>query len=98
MKLKSKQKAYLKSLGQTMDVVVKVGDRGVSTNVIASANEALVARELIKVSITSPDRNYRKEAIAELARETESMIVNTIGKTALLFKVNPENPTVSKKL
>ncbi len=98
MELNSKQKAYLRSLGQTMKVVVTVGDKGVSKSVIDSTNEVLEVRELIKISISHPDRNYRKEAIVELAVATESVIVNTIGKTALLFKENPENPVVSKKL
>jgi RNA-binding protein len=98
MELNSKQKAYLRSLGQTLKVVVTVGDKGVSKSVIDSTSEVLEVRELIKISISHPDRNYRKEAIVELAEATESTVVNTIGKTALLFKENPENPVVSKKM
>ena len=98
MELTGKQKAYLRSLGQTLKIVVTVGDKGVSESVIESTNEVLQVRELIKISINHPDRNYRKEAVNELAKATESVVINTIGKTSLLFKENPENPTVSKKL
>jgi RNA-binding protein len=98
MELKGKQKAFLKSLGQKFEVIVIVGDKGITPNVIASLNEALVARELVKISIRNPDRVYRKECIVELAEKTEAAIVNIIGKTALLFRVNSENPTISKKL
>jgi len=98
MELTGKQKSALRSMGQTLKVVVTVGVKGVSESVIESTNEVLAVRELIKISINHPDRNYRKEAIEEVAKATESEVVNTIGKTALLFKENPENPVVSKKL
>jgi RNA-binding protein len=98
MDLKGKQKAVLKSLGQKLEVIVRVGDKGVTPTVIASLNEALEARELVKISIQNPDRNYRKECIAQLAAETGSTVVNIIGKTALLFRINSENPTISKKI
>ena len=97
MELKGKKKAYLKSVGQKLEVIVRVGDKGVTENVIASLEEALIARELVKISIQNPDRIYRKECIAELAEATGSIIVNIIGKTALLFRVNPENPVISAK-
>jgi len=75
MELKGKQKAHLKSIGQTMEVIVIVGGKGVTSSVIASLNEALEARELVKISIQHPDRNYRKECIVELAEKTDSEIV-----------------------
>lgn len=98
MKLTSKQKAKLKSIGQTSKVMVQVGDKGVTENVVKSLNEALEAHELIKVSIQHPHRDIRKEMIAELAEKSESQIVNIIGKTALLFKENAENRVISNKI
>ena len=98
MELKGKQKAYLKSIGQKLEVIVRVGDKGVTDNVIDSLDEALTARELVKISVQNPDRNYRKDCIAELAEATDAQVINIIGKTALLFRINPENPVISKKV
>ena len=98
MELKEKQKAALKSIGQKYEVIVRVGDKGITPNVVASLNEALDARELVKISIQNPDRVYRKDCIAELAEKTDAVIVNIIGKTALLFRANLDNPSISKKL
>ncbi len=98
MNLTGKQKAKLKSIGQTQKVMVQIGDKGVTENVINSLNEALEAHELIKISIQHPQRDVRKEMIAELAQKSESHIVNIIGKTALLFKENTEKPEISGKL
>jgi RNA-binding protein len=98
MELRGKQKAKLKTIGQKLEVLVRVGDKGITDNVIASLDEALTARELVKVSIQNPDRVYRKECISELAEATDSLIVNIIGKTALLFRVNSEKPVISKEI
>ncbi|MFC1898006.1 ribosome assembly RNA-binding protein YhbY [Candidatus Cloacimonadota bacterium] len=98
MELTSKQKADLKALAQHLNAIVKIGDKGVTPAVIRSLDEALKARELVKVSVANPDRNVRKELIAELAEASAAVIVNIIGKTALLYKSNPDNPVISKKL
>lgn len=98
MKLTSKQKADLKSLAQNLDVIIKIGNKGVTPAVIRSLDEALKARELVKISVAHPDRNIRKELINELAEACAATIVNIIGKTALLYKSNPDNPVISKKL
>ena len=98
MELTNKQKAKLKSMAQHLNAIVRIGDKGVTPTVINSMNEALKARELVKFSVAHSDRNVRKELILELAEASDAILVNIIGKTALLFKVNPDNPVVSKTL
>jgi len=98
MELNNKQKAKLKAIAQHLDAIVKIGDKGVSKTVIISMTEALVARELVKFSVAHSDRKVRKEMMIELAEATDAILVNIIGKTGLLFKVNPENPIISEKL
>jgi len=98
MELTNKQKAKLKSMAQQLDAIVRIGDKGVTPTVITSMNEALKARELVKISVAHSDRKIRKEMMSELAKDTDAILVNIIGKTALLFKVNPDNPIISKNL
>ncbi len=98
MELTGKQKRKLKSLGQTLKVIVQIGEKGITTSVIKSLNEALEAHEMVKISVQHDHRDIRREIIAELAEKTGSQIINTIGKTALLFKENPEKPVTSQKL
>ena len=98
MELTNKQKAKLKSMAQHLNAIVRIGDKGITPTVINSMNEALKARELVKFSVAHSDRNVRKELIRELAEASDAILVNIIGKTALLFKVNPDNPVVSKTL
>jgi len=98
MELNNKQKAKLKAMAQTMDVIVKVGDKGVTDNVIESLKEALKARELVKISVAHSDRKVRKQMILELTEACDATLVNIIGKTGLIFKTNWEEPIISNKL
>ncbi|MCF7857722.1 MAG: YhbY family RNA-binding protein [Candidatus Cloacimonetes bacterium] len=98
MELTNKQRSKLKAIAQNMDVVVKVGNKGITQNVINSLQEALEARELIKISIAHQDREVRKETALQLAEASDSTLVNMIGKTALLFKINWKSPIISKEI
>jgi len=98
MELTNKQKAKLKAIAQHLDAIVKIGDKGVTQTVINSMAEALVARELVKFSVAHSDRKVRKVMMIELAEATDAILVNIIGKTGLLFRVNPDNPILSEKL
>ena len=47
----SKQRAYLKSLAMKLDPILQLGKSGVTPENTASIDEALAARELIKISV-----------------------------------------------
>ncbi|MBT3169277.1 MAG: YhbY family RNA-binding protein [Candidatus Cloacimonetes bacterium] len=90
-----KQKAYLKKLAHNLSVIVKIGDNGISENLVKSLNEALTAREIVKASMSHPSAEIRKETAMTLAEKTASTLVNIIGKTMLFYRENPDNPVVS---
>ena len=46
MELSSKQRAYLRSLSNDLDVIVHIGKDGIGDNLVKQANDALEAREL----------------------------------------------------
>ena len=92
--LTSKQKSYLKSIGSTLDPIVQIGKSGISESVIAGANDALAARELIKVRVLQNSLVEPKEGILQLADQTNSQLVQVIGRNGLLYKRNPEKPKI----
>ena len=53
----SKRRAYLRSLANNIDAIFQVGKNGISDNFINQINDALEARELIKISVleTAPE-------------------------------------------
>ena len=91
MKLTTKQKAYLKSLGQTMQPTVRIGKLGMTQEVAESAEAAIKANELIKVKVlskTSPIES--KEALQELAESIKAEVIQTIGHNGLLYRKNDQ--------
>ena len=91
MKLSTKQKAYLKSLGQTMQPTVRIGKLGMTQEVTESAEVAIKANELIKVKVlskTSPIES--KEALQELAKSVKAEVIQTIGHNGLLYRKNDQ--------
>lgn len=95
--LTGKQKRYLRSLGSTMDPVVQIGKTGISDELITSAKDVLIARELIKVRVLQNCSEEPKEVIADLAQSTNAELVQVIGRNGLLYKRN-RNPEKKNKI
>ena len=89
-KLTGKQVRYLKGLGHHLKPLVMLGRDGLSKNVITAANAVLAAHELIKVKVGNGCPMDRREAADAAADKTGSEIVQILGKTFLLFRVNPD--------
>ena len=47
----SKQRAYLKSLAMKMDPIIQIGKSSLTPELTKAVEEALTARELIKISV-----------------------------------------------
>jgi len=82
----SKQRAYLKSLAMTMDPILQVGKSSLTPEVTASVNEALEARELIKISVLKNCMDDPRAIAEVLAQRTQSQVVQVIGKKIVLYK------------
>lgn len=89
--LTSKQRSYLRALGNEMEPILIVGKGGVTDNVVEQLDEALTARELVKVRVL-PHTEYDMKEIGEtLSRETVSEIVQIVGRNILYYRTPPKN-------
>lgn len=82
----SKQRAYLKSLASKEDTIVQIGKEALTPENTASIEEALTARELVKVGV---GQNCLEDitAIANTAAErTRSELVQVIGRKFILYR------------
>jgi RNA-binding protein len=68
---------------------VLVGRAGVTDAVVKEIDDALEARELIKVRLTG-DREERAEAAAAIAARTRSELAGLIGRVAILYRRQPD--------
>ena len=92
--LSGKEKRYLRSLTNTIDPVVQVGKASVNESVLFSLNEALEARELVKVKVLKNCLDEVKDVAQELAEQSKSELVQVIGRNVVLYRPNPEKPGI----
>ena len=82
----SKQRAYLKGLAMKMEPIMQLGKGSVTPENTAAVDEALAARELIKISVLQNCLEDPKEMAQVLAERTHSQVVQVIGKKIVLYK------------
>ena len=93
----SKQRAYLRGLGNTVETILQIGKSGISDTVAAQVNEALTARELVKMRVLETAPVTPKEAAVELAEHLSAEVVQVIGTRFILYRPNPKNPVIVLK-
>lgn len=82
----SKQRAYLKGLAMTMDPIFQMGKASLTPENTKAIDEALAARELIKISVLQNCLDDPKDIAAVLAERTHSQVVQVIGKKIVLYR------------
>ncbi|HUF28501.1 MAG TPA: YhbY family RNA-binding protein [Gemmatimonadaceae bacterium] len=90
MPLTSKQRADLRAEAHHLTALVHVGHQGLSPAVTGSLEDALRTRELVKVQLGRQIDVTAKDAAHALAECTGADVVQVIGRTATLYRENPE--------
>ena len=92
MELTKKNKLYLKKLAHHTPVTFHIGKNGITPNTIKAVNDYLKAHEYMKIKVNElPEEVSIKDMAKELSEKTESILVQTLGHTIVLFKRNPQN-------
>jgi len=92
--LNGRERADLRAEAHHLDPTVHVGQHGLTPSLISSLDDALRTRELVKVKLGKQDDVKPKDVANSLAVATNSNVVQVIGRTATLFR---ENPDLKKK-
>ncbi len=90
----SKQRAYLKSLANTLEPLFMVGKSSLTPEFNEAVNEAFNTHELIKLSVLKNCPDDPKELAVTIAERTKSELVMVIGKKFVLYKPFKENPQI----
>ena len=67
--LTSKQRAVLRGMANSMDTIFQVGKGGISDTLVAQTDDALRARELIKLRVLENSGYTAREAAEQLASQ-----------------------------
>ena len=88
----SKQRAYLRSLANTMDPIVHVGKDGVNENMVKQVSDAL--EELIKGTVLQNSPMTAREAINALCEDAGAEPVQCIGNRFVIYRAREKDPKI----
>lgn len=92
--LNSKQRAYLRGLVNPLDTILMIGKSGMSDEIIKQADDALLARELIKGKVLETSDISPKEAANIIANAVKADVVQVIGTKFVLYRKNEKEPVI----
>ena len=90
MTITSKERAELRAEAHSLNATVHVGHQGLTPSLVKSLDDALRTRLLVKVQLNRTADVKPRDAAQALAEAAEAEVVQVIGKTATLFRFNPD--------
>ncbi|MDD4316142.1 MAG: YhbY family RNA-binding protein [Clostridia bacterium] len=82
----NKERSRLGGLAQSIQPIFQIGKNGITDIVIKELNDALEARELIKITVLKNSELDSKEVMAELCQKLEAEPISAIGFKIVIFR------------
>ena len=90
----SKERAYLRGLANTLQPIFQIGKGGISDVLLKQLDDALEARELIKINVLETAPEDVKTLGKQIANETNSVFVQAVGNKITLYRARKKNPKI----
>ena len=82
----SKQRSAIRALANKIEPIFQLGKGGISENFIKQVDDALEARELIKISVLKNSMMRPKEALNVIAEATGAEPICAMGSRMILYR------------
>ena len=92
--LTSKQRAYLRGLGQSCPAIMQIGNGGITENLIKTVSDALEARELVKLTVLENSGENPREALDKLCEALGAEGVSAVGRKIVLYRESKDKKTI----
>ena len=92
--LTSKQRARLKSIAASTETILQIGKGGVGEQLVKQVDDALTARELVKLRALETAPEEPGTLAQALADATRSEVVQVIGRRMVLYRRNAKKPVI----
>lgn len=92
--LTSKQRAYLRSLANTMQPIFNIGKEGVEQPFVEALEAALEKRELVKLHVLNNSGLTAKEAMEIVCDEMNCEPVQVIGSKIVIYRESTKDPKI----
>jgi RNA-binding protein len=81
-------------MANSIDAIFQVGKGGINENMIKQLDDALEARELVKIRLLPNSGMEVREVCRELAQELGAEEVQVIGTKFVLYRKSKKNPRI----
>lgn len=92
--LTGKQRAYLRGLANNIDPIFQLGKNGIEDTFLKQVEEALEARELIKIKVLENSGLETREASNYICEKIGCEGVQSIGSKMVLYKKSSKKPKI----
>lgn len=92
--LNSRQRAQLRGMANNYEAIFQVGKGGINDQLIKQVDEALEARELIKMRVLETSPETSREAANAIAERVGADVVQVIGYRFILYRESKNNKTI----
>lgn len=92
--ISSKQRSYLRGLANNIQPIFQVGKNGIDEAFIKQVEDALEARELIKIKVLNNSMYTAKQASDEICEKAGCEGVQAIGSILVLYKKSKNKPKI----
>ncbi|MGL5244412.1 MAG: ribosome assembly RNA-binding protein YhbY [Sarcina sp.] len=90
----TKQRAYLRGLANDLAPIFQIGKNGIEENFLKQVEEALEARELIKLKVLENSGLETREASDYICEKIGCEGIQAIGSKVVLFKQSKKKPKI----
>lgn len=88
--LNSRQRAQLRSMANTLETIMQIGKSGISEQSLKQIDDALTARELIKLKRLETAPETARETADFVAQKVGADVVQVIGSKFVLYRESKE--------
>lgn len=94
----SKERAYFRRLANGLAPIFQIGKSEITDNFVLQIDQALEARELIKIHILQNASYDPREVSHELAHKTNAEVIQVIGSKFVLYRKSQKETDISRLL
>lgn len=89
-----KQKRFLRALAHPLKPVVRIGKLGLSAETMQQIESQLLDHEPIKVKVLESSPEDHGQCVSRLEGEKGMEVIQSIGKTLVLYRRHPKKPVI----
>ena len=90
----SKQRAYLRSMANSLPAIMQIGKGGLNENMLKTFSDALEAKELIKLHVLENSGEDPRELVNTLADALGAEPIAATGRKIVLYRASTKKPTI----